>query len=98
MQLKLNRKNLGQTFGSSSNANILEGDVITPAGRLRLKQRGLLQNRFPSIVRFSCAGALISASVVSAILALPLSTTGSNPPQPQVIDDSQMQAQSMTIG
>jgi hypothetical protein len=58
------------------------------------------QNRFTSIVRFSCAGALISAGVVSAMLALPLSTTGSNPPpaQPQVIDDSRMQALSMTIG
>ena len=41
MHLKLIRKNLGQTFGSSSNANIPEGDVTTPAGRLRLKQRGL---------------------------------------------------------
>jgi len=51
------------------------------------------QNRFTSIVRFSCAGALISAGVVSAILALPLSTTGSNPPpaEPQAIDDSQGQ-------
>jgi hypothetical protein len=51
-------------------------------------------------VRFSCAGALISAGVVSAILALPLSTTGSNPPpaEPQAIDDSQMQALSTTIG
>jgi hypothetical protein len=57
------------------------------------------QNRFTSIVRFSCAGALISAGVVSAILALPLSTTGSNPPpaEPQAIDDSQMQALSTTI-
>jgi hypothetical protein len=27
MQLKLIRKNLGRTFGSSSNANIPEGDV-----------------------------------------------------------------------
>ena len=41
MQLKLIRKNLGRTFGSSSNANIPEGDVTTTAGRLRLKQRGL---------------------------------------------------------
>ena len=58
------------------------------------------QNRFTSIVRFSCAGALISAGVVSAILALPLSTTGSNPPpaQPQVLDDSQMKAMSVTVG
>jgi hypothetical protein len=58
------------------------------------------QNRFTSIVRFSCAGALISTGVVSAILALPLSTTGSNPPpaQPQVLDDSQMQAMSTTVG
>jgi hypothetical protein len=58
------------------------------------------QNRFTSIVRFSCAGALISTGVVSAILALPLSTTGSNPPpaQPQVLDDSQMRAMSATIG
>jgi len=58
------------------------------------------QNRFTSIVRFSCAGALISAGVVSAMLALPLSTTGSNPPpaQPQVLDDSQMKAMSVTVG
>jgi hypothetical protein len=41
MQLKLIRKNLGRTFGSGSNANISEGDVTTPAERLRLKQRGL---------------------------------------------------------
>src|ERR1700741_2262391 len=40
MQLNLIRKNLGRTFGSSANANIPEGDVTTPAGRLRLKQRG----------------------------------------------------------
>src|SRR6266478_3766993 len=41
MQLKLIRKNLGRTFGSSANANIPEGDVTTPAGRLHLKERGL---------------------------------------------------------
>ncbi|HET6842146.1 MAG TPA: hypothetical protein VFK06_10760, partial [Candidatus Angelobacter sp.] len=57
------------------------------------------QNRFTSIVRFSCAATLISAGVAGAILTLPLSATGSNTPsEPQVIDDSQMQALSMTIG
>jgi PAP2 superfamily len=41
MQLNLIRKNLGLTFGSSSNANTPKADVTAPAGRLRLKQRGL---------------------------------------------------------
>ena len=58
------------------------------------------QNRFTSIVRFSCAATLISVGVVSAILALPLSTNGSSAPagQPQVLDDSQMKALSTTVG
>jgi len=58
------------------------------------------QNRFTSIVRFSCAATLISAGVVSAILALPWSATGSSAPatQPQVLDDSQMKAMSVTVG
>jgi PAP2 superfamily len=41
MQLNLIRKNLCLTFGSSSNANTPKADVTAPAGRLRLKQRGL---------------------------------------------------------
>jgi hypothetical protein len=58
------------------------------------------QNRFTSIVRFSCAATLISAGAVTAILALPLSATGSNTSaaQPLAIDDSQMQALSTTVG
>src|SRR4029077_2848116 len=43
------------------------------------------QNRFTSIVRFSCAATLISAGVLSAT-------------EPQVRDDSQMKAMSVTIG
>src|SRR6476660_9073434 len=63
-------------------------------GRKNMKIPSWLnQNRFTSIVRFSCAATLISAGVVSAILTLPLSATGSNTSsEPQVIDDSQMQA------
>src|SRR5215471_8639977 len=58
------------------------------------------QNRFTSIVRFSCAATFITAGVVGAILALPLSTTGTSTPttQPLAIDDSQMQALSTTVG
>ena len=41
IQLKLIRKNLGRAFGRTSNANIADGEIATPAGRLRLKQRGL---------------------------------------------------------
>jgi hypothetical protein len=58
------------------------------------------QNRFISIVRFSCAATLISAGAVTAMLAVPLSATGSSTPaaQPQVIDDSQLKAMSTTVG
>jgi len=57
------------------------------------------QNRFTSIVRLSCAATLISVGVVSAILALPLSTNGSSTPTtPLAINDSQMQALSTTVG
>jgi hypothetical protein len=58
------------------------------------------QNRFTSIVRFACAGTLIAAGAVSAIFSLPLSATGSSTAttQPLVIDDSQMQALSTTVG
>jgi hypothetical protein len=45
------------------------------------------QNRFTSIVRFSCAATLISAGVVSAPAT-----------EPQVLDDSQMKAMSVTVG
>jgi hypothetical protein len=40
VQLKL-IKNLDRAFGRTSNANIADGEIATPAGRLRLKQRGL---------------------------------------------------------
>src|SRR6476620_8079361 len=61
MQLKLIRKNLGRTFGSSSNANIPQSDVTTPAGRLRLKQRGL-----PVKLALLLAGLLVQVTLVSA--------------------------------
>ena len=41
IQLKLIRKELGRAFGRTSNANIADGEIATPAWRLRLKQRGL---------------------------------------------------------
>src|SRR6476661_3223827 len=61
MQLKLIRKNLGQTFASSSNANIPEGDVTTTAGRLCLRQRGL-----PVKLAVLLAGLLVQVALVSA--------------------------------
>jgi hypothetical protein len=61
MQLKLIRKNLGRTFGSSSNANIPQGDVTTTAGRLRLKQRGL-----PVKLALLLAGLLVQVTLASA--------------------------------
>ena len=52
------------------------------------------------MVRFACAGTLIAAGVVSAIISLPLSATGSSTAatQPQVISDTELKALSTTIG
>jgi hypothetical protein len=41
IQLKLIRKNLSRAFGRTSNANVTDSEIATPAGRLRLKQRSL---------------------------------------------------------
>jgi hypothetical protein len=57
----------------------------------------LNQNRFTSIVRFACAGTLITVGALSAILSLPLNVTGSST-SAQLISDSQLQAVSTTIG
>src|SRR5436190_2089927 len=57
-------------------------------------------NRYTSIVRFACAGTLITVGLTSAILALPLrATSGSTPAAaPHVVRDTAMQALSTTIG
>src|SRR4029077_19148790 len=61
IQLKLIRKNLGRAFGRTSNANIADGEIATPAGRLRLKQRGL-----PVKLAVLLAGLLIQVTLASA--------------------------------
>jgi hypothetical protein len=60
----------------------------------------LNQNRFTSIVRIASAVTLIAAAVVSGMMALSSSASGSSTPaaQPQVLDDSQMKALSTTVG
>ena len=59
--------------------------------------RWFTRTRLLSHLRIATAVALIAAGVVSAILALPSSATGSATTQPQVISDSQLQALSTTI-
>src|SRR5438552_7302422 len=62
--------------------------------------RWFTRNRVLSHLRIVAAVALIAAGVVSAILALPLSATGSSTPaaEPQVISDDALQALTTTIG
>jgi hypothetical protein len=62
--------------------------------------RWLTRTRLLSHLRIATAVTLIAAGVVSAILALPSSATGSNTPatQAQVISDSRLQALSTTVG
>ena len=62
--------------------------------------RWFSQTRFLSHLRLLAAVSLMAAALVSAIFALPWNATGSSEPaaQPQVLDDSQMKAMSVTIG
>src|SRR5262249_49122612 len=70
----------------------------------KMKNRNFLtkldRTRFPSHLRIATAVSLVAAGVVSAILTLPLSSTGSFAPATprQVISYGQMQALTTTIG
>jgi hypothetical protein len=56
------------------------------------------RKRFRLHLRITTAVSLVAASIVCAILALPLSTIGDPPPGPPVIDDAAIQALSTTVG
>jgi len=62
--------------------------------------RWFTRHRLLSHLRIATAVTLFAAGVVSAILSLPLSATGSSTPvaEPQVISDDQLNALSVTMG
>lgn len=61
--------------------------------------RWLNRNRVRSRLRSATAASLVGAGVVTAILTLALSSTGSNPPPgPPVLSDEQMQALTTIVG